>query len=112
LREIVTEEDAQAAIDLMNYFLQSVGIDMETKRIDIDVIMTGQSKSQREKILTILDIVDTMVKEAGGKAVPKETVIQKAVEMGIDEHFARRVIDRLIDNGELMQPSPGHIKRA
>ena len=112
LREIVTEEDAIAAIELMNYFLRSVGVDVETQRIDIDIVMTGQSKSQREKVIIILDLIKTMVEEQGGEAVKKSDVIQAAAERGIEEEFTRRVIERLLDNGELMEPKPGYIKRA
>ena len=112
LRDVVTEEDAEAAIELMTYFLRSVGVDVETKKIDIDVIMTGHSKSQREKVIIILDLIKQMVEERNGEPVKKTDVIQVAAERGIDEEFTRKVIERLLDNGELMEPRPGYIKKA
>ncbi len=111
LKEIVTEEDAQAAIDLMEYFLKNVGVDVHTKTIDIDVIMTGQPKSQREKIIFILDLIKEMVEENDGEPVKIEDVIKRAEEKGISEHFVRRVLEKLSESGEIIEPKPGHIIR-
>jgi len=111
LKEVVTGEDAEAAIELMEYFLRNVGVDTATKAIDIDVVMTGRPKSQREKIVFILDLVKEMVRENDGKAVAKEEVIKRAVERGIEEHFARRVLEELIKNGELFEAEPGYVMR-
>ena len=111
LKEVVTEKDAEAAIELMEYFLRNVGVDTATKAIDIDVVMTGKPKSQREKIVFILDLVKEMVRENDGKPVSKEEVISKAAERGIDEHFARRVLEELIKNGELFEAEPGYVMR-
>ncbi len=111
LKEVVTGEDAEAAIELMEYFLRNVGVDTATKAIDIDVVMTGRPKSQREKIVFILDLVKEMVRENDGKAVAKEEVVKRAVERGIEEHFARRVLEELIKNGELFEAEPGYVMR-
>ncbi|RLI58725.1 MAG: Minichromosome maintenance protein MCM, partial [Candidatus Asgardarchaeum californiense] len=109
LSQVVTEEDAEFAVKLMNYFLQKVGIDVETQRIDIDVVMTGQAKSQRDKILLIMDLIKRMIEENNNQPVRKEDVIQEAVNKGLNEDFVRRVIDRLHETGELIEPKPGYI---
>lgn len=109
LSEVVTERDADAAIELMMAFLKSVGYDVESKAIDIDIVMTGQPKSQRDKILVVLDLLRRMMEEAGGEAVKRDELIAKAVEKGLDEQFVRKVLERLYDSGEIIEPKPGFI---
>ncbi|MCS7105640.1 MAG: minichromosome maintenance protein MCM, partial [Thermofilaceae archaeon] len=109
LSEVVTERDADAAIELMMAFLKSVGYDVESKAIDIDIVMTGQPKSQRDKILVVLDLLRKMMEEAGGGAVKRDEFIAQAVEKGLDEQFVRKVLDRLYDSGEIIEPKPGFI---
>lgn len=107
--DIVTAEDAEAAIELMMHFLKSVGYDIETKSIDIDIVMTGQPKSQRDKILIVVDLLRKMIEENGGEAIKRDEFIGKAVEKGLDEQFVRKVLDRLYDSGEIIEPKPGYI---
>ena len=109
LSEVVTEKDAEAAIELMMAFLRSVGYDVESKRIDIDIVMTGQPKSQRDKIVMILDMLERMMKESGGEPIKREEFIERAVEKGLDEPFVRKVLDKLYESGEIIEPRPGYI---
>ncbi len=109
LSEIVMEKDAEAAIELMMAFLRSVGYDVESKRIDIDIVMTGQPKSQRDKIVMILDMLERMMKESGGEPVEKEEIVERAVEKGLDELFVRKVLEKLYESGEIIEPRPGYI---
>ncbi|QOJ78156.1 minichromosome maintenance protein MCM [Infirmifilum lucidum] len=109
-RTIVTSEDAEIAIELMEYFLRNVGIDTTTKTIDIDTIMTGQPKSQREKIIAVLDIIKFLVKENNGECVSIDDVVRNAVDKGIEERFVREIVEKFTENGELMEPRKGCIK--
>ena len=107
LRSVVTAEDAEAAIRLMEHFLRSVGVDTATRMIDIDVVMTGQPKSQREKIVMVYDIVKELVRGNNGNPVRVEDVVEEARARGLDEAFVRRVVEHLVERGELIQPRPG-----
>lgn len=109
LSEVVSESDADAAIELMLAFLKSVGYDIETRQFDIDIVMTGQPKSQRDRIVAVLSLLEKMMKEAGGEAVKKDDFIRSAVEKGIEEQFVRKVLDKLYDSGEIIEPKPGYI---
>ena len=109
LSNVVTVEDAEAAIELMLYMLRKVGMDVKTKAIDIDIIMTGQPKSKRDKILKIIDIITDMIKENNNEPVKKEDVIQRAIALGFERHFVEKVIEKLQDSGELLEPKPGYI---
>ena len=109
LRSVVTERDAEAAIRLMELFLRTVGMDMTTKTLDIDTVMTGQPKSQREKIILILDIIKDMVRANNGNPVKVEDVIAECTKRGLEESFVRKVLEKLYDSGELMMPRQGYI---
>ncbi|MEM1847709.1 MAG: minichromosome maintenance protein MCM [Thermofilaceae archaeon] len=109
LSDVVTEKDAEAAIELMMVFLRSVGYDVETKTFDIDLVMTGQPKSQRDKVLHVIKLLREMVEEAGGEAVKREDFIARAVEKGLEEQFVRKVLERLYNSGEIIEPKPGYI---
>jgi len=109
LNEIVTEKDAEAAIELMMVFLQSVGYDVESRRIDIDIVMTGQSKSQRDRVNMLIELIERMIEEQGGEAVSREDVIARAGERGLTEAFVRRILEKLYESGDIIEPKPGYI---
>ncbi|MEX2703533.1 MAG: LAGLIDADG family homing endonuclease [Candidatus Baldrarchaeota archaeon] len=111
LRDKVTVEDAEEAIRLMKLSLQQVGIDSETGQLDIDLIMTGHSKSQRDKMEKILDLIDELGEDVD-KAVPVSKLIERASIEGIDEEFVKRAIERMKKEGIIFEPRPGHVKKA
>jgi len=53
LADKVTEADAKRAIDILTYCLQQVGVDPETGEFDIDMMESGVSGSQRNRLQTI-----------------------------------------------------------
>jgi replicative DNA helicase Mcm len=109
LRSVVTEKDAEVAIQLMEHFLRNVGIDIATKTVDIDTVMTGQPKSQREKIILLLDIIKELVRSSNGNPVKVEDVVKEAQARGLDEAFVRKVLEKLYESGEIMMPRQGYI---
>jgi replicative DNA helicase Mcm len=111
LRDKVTVEDAEEAIRLMKLSLQQVGIDSETGQLDIDLIMTGHSKSQRDKMEKILDLIDELGEEPD-KAVPISKLIERASIENIDEDFVKRAVERMKKEGILFEPKPGYVKKA
>jgi len=111
LSPLVEVEDAERAIRLFKKFLESVGIDVETGKIDIDIIMTGKPRSKQEKIATIIDIITKLETASGGKPVKIEDVLKEAESAGIDRQTAEQIIQFLIKQGELYQPRQGYVKR-
>lgn len=110
LRSIVTGKDAEEAIELMEYFLRNVGVDIQTRTLDIDTIMTGQPKSKREKIIAVLDTIKHLSKERGGECVPIQEVVEELTARGIEENFIKEVIEHFIKEGELMMPKKDCLK--
>jgi len=112
LKKEITVEDAEAVIRLMKTSLKMVGIDKETGRPDIDTIMVGKSKSQRERFDIILDLVRELGKESKDGIVPVEKVIDAARAQGVEEHFARAAVTQLIREGVLYEPKQGLVRKA
>lgn len=110
LREEVLSEDAEAVIRLMRYSLRQVGRD-EQGLFDIDAIYVGTTKSQRDKMEIILDIVRTL-EEQTDAPVPVEVIREKADLENIDAAFVNRSLTQLKNDGLLFEPKPGFVKRA
>lgn len=111
LSDVVNEKDAEAAIELMMYFLQSVGLDVETETIDIDIVMTGKPMSQREKLIKLIDIMREMEERSKDGLVKMSELIDEATSQGLDKEFVERALDHLRREGEIYEPKPGFLKR-
>lgn len=108
LKEEVEEEDAERAIDLLTYCLKMVGTDPETGDFDIDMIESGVSSSQRNRLQTVKHIIDSI---ADGDAAEIEEVLEKADDEGIGREKAEEIISRLKRDGELFEPKQGFIQK-
>jgi replicative DNA helicase Mcm len=91
LSDKVTEDDAQRAIRIVEYYLRKVA--GEEGRFDIDIIESGTSQSQRERIRTIRTIIKNLAE--GGSPVEHEDIIAEAEAMGIERSKAESIIKRL-----------------
>jgi replicative DNA helicase Mcm len=108
LSETVEERDSKVAVDLMNYIMKAIMTDQETGRIDVDIISTGRSQSDREKIIQVMDIVKELSSQY--EAVETEMVVQEAKGVNIEESKTRRIIDELMRTGEIYFPKHGFVK--
>jgi replicative DNA helicase Mcm len=110
LRENVTLEDAERAVDIMKISLEQVGIDISSQKFDIDIIMTGKPKSLRDKLSIILGVITTMEKETG--MVDKEHLVEKLqAEYDILPGEADRLIGQMLKEGTLFAPRDGFLKK-
>ncbi len=110
LRDKVTLEDAESAIEIMKISLEQVGIDMSSQKFDIDIIMTGKPKSLRDRLSIILGLITTMEKETG--MVDKERLIERLqTEYDIMSGEAERLIGQLLKEGTLFAPRDGFLKK-
>jgi len=107
----VTIEDAQRAINLLEFSIRALGTEPETGKIDIDRIDTGTSSAQRSHIHLILNIMENLTQEIG-KNVPIEDVLAEAQDQGLDNTTAAALIDKLKQKGDLYEPKPGHLRTA
>jgi len=108
LREHVTVEDAEAAINIMRRSLQEVGMDLEARTIDIDVIMTGKSKSLRDKLQLVLN---TIARLDEGDGVSEMELIRELEPQGLSEAEITRLLGVLSKDGLVFQVRPGRYRK-
>jgi len=105
LRDYVTEEDVMDVIDLMKRSLSEVGIDVETGKPDIDVIMTGKPKSIRDKFSIVLKVIGEIQDKKG---YVEDAELREALrEYGIEDQEIKMILNRLLSDGKLFTPKPG-----
>ena len=107
LSDEVGVEDADRAIDIVQKSLEQVGVDPETGELDIDVIESGHSKSQRDRIKGLKEIIEDLADD-DGKA-PKEDILD-AAEQNMERTKAEEQLQMLKRNGEILEPSPGYFR--
>ncbi len=110
LSNIATLEDAKKATGIVYACLRQVGVDPDTGAFDVDVIASGTSKSQRDRIKIIKEIIKYVgEKHPGGKA-PLEEVYAEARNQEIDREHAEELISKMRRSGDLIKPDKEHVK--
>ena len=109
LSDTVESEDAQRAIDIAQYCLEDIGLDPETGELDADVIETGTSKSQRDRVRNLLDIIAEIEAEYD-EGAPVDVILERCEEIDISEQKAEHEIDKLKQKGEVYEPQPNHLR--
>jgi replicative DNA helicase Mcm len=104
LSDTVEVDDAQRVIEVVRRTLEDIGMDPETGELDADVIETGTSKSQRDRIKGIKDVIREL-QDDFDEGAPRERVLERAEEVGIERDKAEHEIQKLRDRGEVYSPS-------
>jgi len=107
LREEATPEDAEAAISIIQFSLEQVGVDVTTGKPDIDIIMTGKPRSLQVQLQKCLGLVS----EPKTRAVQDEELFAALEKQGIGRAEAAKLIGILMREGRLFSPRPGWYKR-
>ena len=105
LSEHVTKDDADRAIRISDYFLKKI---MGGERFDIDIIATGISHSQRERMRILLDIIDQLTR--GGESPSEDDILAEADGFNIERGQAKEVLARLVTDGRIYTPKAGHYR--
>jgi replicative DNA helicase Mcm len=109
LSDTVEQEDAKRAVDIAEYCLKDIGLDPETGELDADVVETGTSKSQRDRIKSIKNLIADIESEYD-EGAPVEVIIERAEEAGMDVDTAKHEIDKLKQKGEVYEPRTDHLR--
>jgi replicative DNA helicase Mcm len=107
LSDEVAVRDAKRAIAIIDQYLRRVGLDRETGKFDIDIIATGISHSQHERMRSIIDIVKKICTESEDGNAARGDIISEAEISGIESRKVEEVIDRLKRNGQIYEPIHG-----
>lgn len=106
LRDVVTGEDAETVIQLMEWVLRRIAID-EQGNLDVTIIEAGKSAKEISKMEKILGIVkELQVLEDFG--AHEEDIIQEAARYGISQGEARELLKKLVEERALYMPRTGH----
>jgi replicative DNA helicase Mcm len=110
LSDVANVEDAERAIELLEYCLNQVARDQETGRIDIDRISTGVSAAQRSSIHVIKEIIADLENQLG-KTIPIDDIVKLAEEKGISSDNVEETIEKLKRSGDIFEPKHGFVSR-
>jgi len=109
LSNTVTGEDIERAGKLVMKSMRDVGIDPETGEFDADIVETGMSKSQRDRVKDILAIISE-IEESYPEGAPADVVMEEAIENGMDRSTVEHEIDQLKQKGEVYEPQADHYR--
>jgi len=109
LSDTVEREDADRATDIVESCLKDIGVDPETGQFDADVVETGTSKSQRDRIKNIKGLIAD-IEEEYQEGAPVDEVLDRAGEIGMDPGKAEGEIEKLRTKGEVYEPKQGHLR--
>ena len=109
LSDTVDEADSERVIEIVRSCLQDIGVDPETGEFDADVVETGQSKTQRDRIKNLKALIADIEEEYDDGA-PVDVVMDRADEIGMDASKAEHEIDKLKQKGEVYEPKHEHLR--
>jgi replicative DNA helicase Mcm len=109
LSDYVEQEDAERVIEIVRTSLQDIGVDPETGQFDADVIETGTSKTQRDRIKNLKQLIKD-IEDDYEEGAPVEEVLERADEIGLDRSKAEGEIEKLRRKGEVYEPRQDHLR--
>jgi replicative DNA helicase Mcm len=107
----VRAKDAEMAINVTKASMAQVAQDDEGNW-DMDMVETGQSQSQRKRKRGLKEIIKGINEEKENDSGPatKEEIMEKAEEIGTDISKIEDEIERLLRQGELLEPKHGRYR--
>jgi len=110
LSDTVEREDAVRVTEIVESCLRDIGMDPETGDFDADIVETGTSKTQRDRIKDLKSLIKDLENEYDEGAPVSEVLSQAASELGLDEPKAENEIEKLRRQGELYTPKQDYLR--
>jgi len=111
LSKTVSREDAQKAIELIDYCLNQIARDNETGKIDIDRLSSKITASQRGTISVVKEIISALEEQQSSKIVSVEMIVEAAKEKSISPETINETLDKLRRSGDIFEPRKGFVQR-
>jgi len=111
LAKIVSKEDAQKAIELIDYCLNQIAKDSETGKIDIDRLSSRITASERSNISIIKETINHLEAELQNKIIPIEILMEKSSEKNISPNQVEEILEKLRRSGDIFEPKKGFIQK-
>ncbi|MFX0080199.1 MAG: LAGLIDADG family homing endonuclease [Candidatus Hodarchaeota archaeon] len=111
LRDNVNKEDVEEVIKLFKRFLKDTGYDETSGKIDMDRIFVGQSRSNLNRLESLMNRLKEIFEENNWRSLEKNNVIQiLELEENLDKKFIENALEELIKEGTLYEPKNNYIK--
>ncbi|KAA0001644.1 MAG: minichromosome maintenance protein MCM [Thermoplasmata archaeon] len=106
LSNVVTVEDADKAIEIVEYYLTKVGMEKDLDSFNIDLITTGITKTQKDKMKVITQIIREICREIDAPA-PIEEIVTRAQDEGMEKDAVERLIEKMRREGIIYEAKLG-----
>ncbi len=111
LRDKVLKEDVEDIIKIFKRYLKDTGFDETTGKIDMDRIFVGQSRSNINKLESLMNRLKEIFEENNWKALEKSNITQiLELEESLDRKFIESALEELIKEGTLYEPKSNQLK--
>lgn len=108
LSPVIEKADADRVITIIDTCLRQVAYDPSSGTFDIDMVATGVSKSKRDLIRTIKQVIRDIADENG--RAHKPDVIDLVRQQGFDRDDVERQLSAMLRSGEAMEPKHDVVK--
>lgn len=103
LSDTVSSEDIKRSSRLVGRSLRDVGMDPDTGKMDADVIETGTSMSQKDRLKEVYRTVVSL-KDDNPDGVPVDEVVAKFETADVDADQLRYDVQKLVNQGDMYYP--------
>ncbi|MFX1374971.1 MAG: LAGLIDADG family homing endonuclease, partial [Promethearchaeota archaeon] len=110
LRDNVNKEDVEDIIKLFKRYLKDTGYDETSGKIDMDRIFVGQSRSNLNRLESLMNRLKEIFEENHWRSLEKSNIIQiLELEENLDRKFIENALQELIKEGTLYEPKNNFI---
>jgi replicative DNA helicase Mcm len=109
LSHIIESKDADLAISLFEYMLNTLAVDRGGRK-DIDALLTGMPREKVNRINTIITIIKKLQDDATDGNAKIVNILEEAEKQGMDRATTTRYISELERSGDIFSPKAGVIK--
>lgn len=100
--EVVEEVDVNRAILLVKQSLKDASVDMEKGQFDADVIETGSSKAQSDRMRSLEQVVHDLGQEYD-RGAPYDDIVEKMIERGFEKEKVEQTIEKAQEGGYIYE---------
>lgn len=110
LKSIVGKDEVDYALKLLNHSLSQTGIDPITQKMDVQVMETGVSSSERSILSILRESINELAIQM--RTIPIEDVLAKAKSKGnFSVDVLEENLDKMKHKGEWFEPRSGFLQK-
>ena len=106
----VDADDAQRAIDLMESMLHDAGVDVNTGKVDLGVLL-GKPRSEVSKMQLFMDVLKALEGDHKSPVEERLFVTELVKSEKFTEEEARNYLKRMLREASIYESKPGHYNR-